>query len=147
MALSAHTISAKKGSQKKTKRIGRGNGSGKGTYATRGLKGQRSRSGGRSGLARLGFKQALQKVPKLRGFVSPNSKAGSVTLFTLNRVCIDGDVVTPKFLKNKGVISDAKPGAKIVATGELKKKITVKGCKLSKTAGEMIEKAGGSIVS
>ena len=147
MALSAHTISAKKGSQKKTKRLGRGNSSGKGTYAAKGLKGQRARSGGRAGLARLGFKQALQKVPKLRGFVSPNAKAESVTLFTLNRICIDGDAVTPRFLKNKGVISGTKSGVKIVATGEITKKITVKGCALSKTAGEMITKAGGTIIS
>jgi len=147
MSLAAHTITKNKGSRKTAKRVGRGNGSGKGTYSTRGLKGQRSRSGGKGGLKRLGFKQALQKIPKLRGFTSLQPKSELVTLQTLERICSAGDVVTPKFLKRKGVVDKPNFGVKIVFKGELNKKIIVKNCKVSKTAAEAITKAGGEIIA
>ena len=133
MSLAAHTITKNKGSRKTAKRVGRGNGSGKGTYSTRGLKGQRSRSGGKGGLKRLGFKQALQKIPKLRGFTSLQPKSELVTLQTLER--------------RKGVVDKPNFGVKIVFKGELNKKIIVKNCKVSKTAAEAITKAGGEIIA
>ena len=86
MTLSAHTISGNKSASPRKKRVGRGNASGRGTYATRGLKGQRSRSGGKGGLKLRGFKQSLQKVPKLRGFKSPNPANQTVSLGTIERV-------------------------------------------------------------
>jgi len=143
-ALTPGTI---KPSQKrhKSKRVGRGNGSGKGTYSARGMKGQRARSGGKKGLERLGFKESLQKVPKLRGFKSLTAKKELVTLFTLERIAQEGQTITPTFLNKKGVIGQPQNGVKIVATGELKKKLEIKGCLASKKAIEMIEKAGGVI--
>lgn len=143
MALTPHTISSAKG--RKKKRVGRGNGSGTGTYSGRGLKGQKSRSGGSRGLQRLAFKQQLQKVPKLRGFTSLTAKPATVTLSTLERLCEDGTIVTKEFLKKSGAISKPQNGVKIVGTGELTKKITVRGCKLSASATEAITKAGGTI--
>lgn len=145
MATGAHTIQPNKASTATKKRVGRGNGSGKGTYSGRGLKGQRARSGGKGGTKRRGFKPHLQKMPKLRGFNSPHAKKETVTLATLDRITSKGDVVTPQFLKKKNVIADPSVGVKIVARGELKTAVTVKDCLASKGAVEQIEKAGGSI--
>ncbi|MFA4830941.1 MAG: 50S ribosomal protein L15 [Patescibacteria group bacterium] len=144
-SLAPNTIKPARGSQKKSKRVGRGNASGKGTYAARGLKGQKARSGGKGGLKRLGFKQSLQKVPKLRGFNSLYPKKGVVTLATLERVCSEEEKVTPVLLAKKGVVRSSLNGVKIVASGELKKKLEIRHCIASKKAIELIEKAGGTI--
>ncbi|NCO04939.1 MAG: 50S ribosomal protein L15 [Candidatus Magasanikbacteria bacterium] len=144
-SITAHTIETSKGSTRKAKRVGRGNGSGKGTYSARGLKGQRSRSGGKSGNKRRGLKAALQKMPKLRGFKSPHDKKETITLRTLNIICKDGDKVTPFTLKDIGVVGKPDRGVKIVATGELEKKLIITGCHATKQALEKIEKAGGSL--
>ncbi|MBU0661530.1 50S ribosomal protein L15 [Patescibacteria group bacterium] len=146
MTISAHTIQSTKGTRRSSKRLGRGNGSGKGTYAARGLKGQRSRSGGKGGLQRIGFKASLQKIPKLRGFKSLSVRKEVVTLETLNRVCTENDVVTPLFLHKKGIIDHPQKGVKIVATGALNKKLTIKDCLASKGALKKIEAAGGQLV-
>ncbi|PIR03568.1 MAG: 50S ribosomal protein L15 [Candidatus Magasanikbacteria bacterium CG11_big_fil_rev_8_21_14_0_20_39_34] len=145
MTLSAHTIKPNKGSQRRSKRVGRGNGSGKGTTAARGMKGQRARSGGKSGNAARSFKQSLQKIPKLHGFNSLVPKKTTVSLSTLERVCENGSKVTPYFLEKVGVIAHASTGVKIVANGELKKKLDIVGCFASKAAIEAIEKAGGKM--
>ena len=145
MTLSPSTLSSKR-VKKNTKRLGRGNASGKGTYSARGMKGQRSRSGGKGGLMRRAFKAQLQKVPKLRGFKSPALKPETVTLAMLEKFAVEGTEVTPFFLKEQKVIRSFKKGAKIVASGELKKKLTIKNCLATKKAVEAIEKAGGKII-
>jgi len=147
MSITPTTINAGKRTKNNNKRVGRGNGSGKGTYSARGLKGQRSRSGGKSGLRQRAFKAQLQKVPKLRGFKSPHVKPETVTLKTLERVATDGMELDPFILKQLGLISNPKRGVKIVATGELKKKLIFTGCVATKQALEAIEKAGGKLVS
>ena len=58
----------------------------------------------------------------------------------------DNAKVTPRLLKEKGLIDKIKPGVKILSNGELKKKLVIEGCKVSKSAREKIEKAGGKIV-
>ncbi len=146
MTLSATTIKPAKKAGRTSKRLGRGNASGKGTYSARGLKGQRSRSGGKSRTQIRGFKASLQKVPKLRGFNSPHDKKETVTLTTLESITKEGALVTPRYLDKKGVINHPTKGVKIVATGVLKKKITIKGCLATKTAIELIEKSGSKIV-
>ena len=146
MSIGAHTIQPPKGTRHKTKRVGRGNGSQKGTYSARGGKGQTARSGGRRGNKRRGLKPSLQKIPKIRGFKSGYEQPQTVTFKTLERITVDGSHVTPSFLKAKGVIHHAGGPVKIVGTGELKKKITVTGCLATKSAAQMIEKAGGKIV-
>jgi len=145
MTLSPSTLSSKR-VKKNTKRLGRGNASGKDNYSARGLKGQRARSGGKGGLLRHAFKAQLQKVPKLRGFKSQAFKEETVTLAQLQKVAVEGVEVTPFFLKKLRVIRSTKRGAKIVAGGELTKKIILKNCLATKKAVEMIEKAGGKIV-
>ena len=126
MSLSATTIKPGKNSRRTSKRLGRGNSSGKGTYSARGLKGQRSRSGGKSRTQIRGFKASLQKVPKLRGFTSIHAKKETVTLATLERIAKDGALVTPRSLDKAGVLNHPENGVKIVARGELKKKIIIK---------------------
>ncbi len=145
MALGAHTIKPGKRIKVSNKRVGRGNGSGKGTYSARGLKGQKSRSGGRGGLQLRGFKQSLQKVPKLRGFKSLKTKPQSVTLATIDRVCEAGETVTPYSLEAKGLVQFPDKGVKIVATGELTKKLDFVGVLATKKSVELIEKAGGTL--
>lgn len=145
MKLDPHSISSGSGRKRPGKRVGRGNGSGKGTYSARGLKGQKARSGGAGGLQLKGFKQSLQKVPKLRGFRSFKIKPQGVSLSSIERVFSDAEMVTPYTLKEKGLISHPRSGAKILATGTLTKKLNFNGCTASKKAVEMIEKAGGSL--
>ena len=146
MALAAHTIKSSKNSKKKPKRLGRGNASGKGTYSGRGLKGQRSRAGGKSGCRLRGLKQSLKKIPKLRGFKSLQPKKEVVTLTVLNKISKEAGIITPFSLKKKGIISNPKRGVKIVATGTIDKPVILKGCLATKKAVELIEKVGGKLV-
>ncbi|MFA4941090.1 MAG: 50S ribosomal protein L15 [Patescibacteria group bacterium] len=119
MALTLHNIRANKGAKKKRKRVGRGNASGHGTYSTRGQKGQKSRSGV-SGLKKLGMRQKLLQVPKLRGFKSAKPKNQVVNLSDINNNFKDGSVITPKDLLAKGLIGTIKLPVKILGNGELK---------------------------
>jgi len=145
MATGAHTISPKANASRTSKRVGRGNGSQKGTYAGRGLKGQKSRSGSKSGRSSAGTKQSILKVPKLRGFKSPHPKAQAVTLSTLERIAVEGTPITPFVLKQLHVVKSTKEPVKIVSSGSLTKKVTVLGCLATKSAVSAIEKAGGTI--
>lgn len=145
MTLGAHTISGE-GARKTKRRVGRGNSSTKGTYAGRGMKGQRSRSGGKGGLQRRGFKARLQKVAKLRGFNSLTPKKQTITLAMLETAFAAGETVSPATLTQKGLIESPKLGVKIVSTGTLGKSLTVVGCTATKTALAAIESAGGKLV-
>lgn len=145
MGLAPNTIKPPRGARHTSKRLGRGNSSGKGTSSGRGTKGQKARSGGKRGTDRLGFKPSLQKIPKLRGFRSAQPKKQTITLATLERIVSGDSVITPQLLKQKGVISRPEYGVKILASGQLTKKVTVNGCVASKKAMEAIEKAGGSL--
>ncbi|MFA6427592.1 MAG: 50S ribosomal protein L15 [Candidatus Magasanikbacteria bacterium] len=145
MTLNPTTIKPTRGSAKKNvKRVGRGNASGRGTFSGRGCKGQRARSGGKRGLQQRAFKSQLQKIPKVRGFRSFAVKPETITLSALNRVAEEGVEVTPWFLAEHGAIRSGSNGAKIVATGELTKKLTIKNCLATKQALSAIEKAGGT---
>ena len=80
-----------------------------------------------------------------RGFTNINRKDYAVVnLDTLNRF-EDGTEVTPVVLKEAGIVKNEKAGIKVLADGELTKKLTVKAAKFSKSAQEAIEAAGGSI--
>ncbi|MFH1522295.1 MAG: 50S ribosomal protein L15 [Patescibacteria group bacterium] len=122
MSLSLHTIKPSKGATKKRKRVGRGNSSGHGTYSGRGLKGQRSRSGGKSGLKRLGMKQMLLQTPKKRGFKSLKPKNQIVNIIEINQNFQDGEIINHKALLKKGLIDKIKLPVKILGVGELKVK-------------------------
>lgn len=146
MALSLNNLQAPKGAaNKKKKRIGRGNASGTGTYAGRGLKGQRSRSGGRGGLKVKALRTRLQSVPKLRGFKSLKKKEAVVNLSQLETAFEAQAIVSPKSLVKKQLIDTPRWGVKILGDGELSKSLTFKKVSVSQSAKEKIEKAGGKI--
>lgn len=142
MSLSLSNIKPAKGSTKKRKRVGRGNASGHGTYSTRGLKGQKSRSGV-SGLKRLGMKQTLLRTPKKKGFTSLRGKDQVVNLEALNKYFKDGESVNPKSLYSKGLVDNIKTEIKILGQGELKiKNLNFEKVRMSGSAKEQAEKLG-----
>ena len=153
--LALHDLRPAPGSRRDRKRIGRGHGSGAGKTAGRGQKGQKSRSG--SHRLRAGFEGGqmplYMRLGKLRG---PNHKKSMpmgpfrtrttpVNLRDLER--FDAGVeVTPELLKTAGVVRSLAHPVKILATGELTKKLTVTAHAFSKRAAEAIEAAGGTVV-
>ena len=146
MALKLHNLKPAKGAKKSKKRVGRGDSSGHGTYSTRGLKGQRAISGGKGGLKLKGFKSNIQSIPKLGGFKSLKPKLAIVNLKDLEKNFSKSDVITAAKLAEKGLIETTKNGVKILGEGDLKKALTVKVDKVSQSAKEAIEKAGGKII-
>ena len=134
-----------KPNKKKTKkRVGRGGCHG--TYATRGLKGQKSRSGSGKGRNFAGDKTSLfRRTPKLRGFKSLYAKNNVVNLSKLEDGFENGDAINPRELLKKGLISKIKPRVKILGNGDLSKKFIIENCIVSKSAEEKIKKAGGEI--
>lgn len=145
MALTLNTIKPAKGSTKRRKRVGRGNASGHGTTASRGTKGQRSRSGvSRLKLKRLGMRRIIAAMPKMKGFLSPKDKAMVVNLADLNKNFKENEVISPKTLFKKELISSASGLVKVLGTGELTVKgLKFEGVKVSGSAKAGIEKMGG----
>lgn len=137
-----------KGSRKKTKRIGRGQGSGHGGTATKGHKGARSRSGHKFKLWFEGGQMPLlRRIPKF-GFTPRNRvEAQVVSVETLERLVstkrIEGGVVNPEVLYKAGAISKKGGPVKILGDGELKSKIDVSAHAFSKSALEKIQAVGG----
>jgi len=132
-----------KGATKKTKRVGRGPGSGSGKTASKGHKGQKARSGGVKGAGFEGGQMPLQRrIPK-RGFTNIFRKEYSVVNVTDLDKIAGSDPVTPETLMQNGLIKDLKSGVKILGMGELKTKMTVRAHKFSKSAVEKIQAAGG----
>jgi len=143
MRLELHNLKSHK--TKERKRIGRGNASGQGTYAGRGQKGQRSRSGGKKGLKRKGLKLFLQQIPKKRGFKSFYPNMATVNVEDLEKEFAANELVTPGKLFKAGLIRTDAYGVKILGEGKLIKKLTVKADSFSKNAENAIKKAGGKI--
>ena len=143
MAISLNNLESSKGRAKRKKRIGRGLGS-TGTTAGRGQKGQKARSGS-SGHQRRGLRRFIFSTPKLRGFTSPHPDLFAVNVGQLATAYIKGEVVSPKTLKQKGLIASVKPGVKILGNGDIALARTIKGCAVSKTAAEKITAVGGTI--
>jgi large subunit ribosomal protein L15 len=139
-----NTLSPAPGRIREKKRVGRGIGSGLGKTAGRGHKGLKSRSGGSVKPGFVGGQMPLQKrLPKF-GFTSRISfVTAQIRLSELNLV--DGDVVDLETLKQADVINANIKRAKIFASGELKKAVTVKGLTVTKGAKAAIEAAGGKI--
>ncbi|MBI4534733.1 MAG: 50S ribosomal protein L15 [Ignavibacteriae bacterium] len=137
-----------RGSRKKRKRIGRGQGSGHGGTATRGHKGAGSRSGTRYVAGFEGGQMPLvRRVPK-RGFTSPfRIEYQVVNVETLERLATDGKVqdglVNPEILVKIGVVKKKSVPVKILGNGELKAKLNVSAHAFSKSALAKIETAGG----
>ncbi|MDD3487110.1 MAG: 50S ribosomal protein L15 [Candidatus Moranbacteria bacterium] len=129
-------------SAKKKQRVGRGGR--KGTYAGRGMKGQKSRSGSSvNPIFEGGRSTLIEHLPKMRGFKSHRPKNQVVGLEQLEKHFADGDIINPQSLLQKKLIDKIKVPVKILSDGKLSKKLTVEKCLMSKTAKEKIEKAGG----
>lgn len=137
------------GSKKKRKRVGRGEGSGHGGQATRGMNGQRSRSGSKKKPWFEGGQMPLQRrIPKF-GFTNIFKETYQiVNLNALQRVANESKsdkVINLEELKNLGLISSTKKPVKILGKGNLKTKINLEVNAISQSAKEKIESAGGSI--
>ena len=138
-----HELSPVAGSTHVGKRKGRGVGTGNGKTGGRGHKGQKARSGGK---VRVGFEGGqmplARRIPK-RGFNNVFAKPlTAVNLASLNKF-EDGAVVDAAALVEAGVISSCPYGLKVLANGNLTKKITVKAAAFSESAKEKIEQTGG----
>jgi large subunit ribosomal protein L15 len=144
MAISLHTIKPAKGSRKTAKRVGRGLSKG-GSYSGRGVKGQRARSGGRSGLQKKGLRHIMLSLKKNRGFNSLYGKYCVVNLNVLAREFPDGAKITPKVLFEKGLISSVGK-VKLLGNGAISIKINVVDCAVSASARIKIEKVGGTVL-
>jgi large subunit ribosomal protein L15 len=152
--LNLHSLSPAQ-PRKDRKRIGRGLGSGKGRYAGRGIKGQKSRSG--SHALPAGFEGGQMpidmRLPKLRGNTSADAMpigpfrtySQPVNLRDLEARFDAGAEVSPDTLVAKGLLKNTKVDVKILGSGELTKKLSVTAHGFSKSAREKIEAAGGSI--
>lgn len=141
--------------RKARKRIGRGQGSGKGRYSGRGLKGQKSRAG--SHKMRAGFEGGqmplAMRLGKLRGSTSKDAmpvgpfrtETQPVNVRDLEHFDAGTDV-TPELMLAQGLVSSARIDVKVLGDGELTKKLTVTAHRFSAGAREKIENAGGKVV-
>jgi large subunit ribosomal protein L15 len=136
--LGLNNIKAKKG-QKKAKYVGRGCGSGIGTTAGRGTKGQKARSGV-SGLKKLGMRPRILQTPKLRGFTSMYHKHQIVQVADINKSFKDGDVVNAKALLKLGLTKRDDREVKILGKDKLTVKVTFDGIKLNSSVAEQVKK-------
>ena len=130
------------GSRHVRNRVGRGTSSGNGKTSGRGQKGQKAR-----GKVRLGFEGGqmplYRRIPK-RGFTNISRKEFAVVNLEKLNTFADGTEVTPALLIENGIVKNQKSGIKVLAVGQLEKKLTVKAHKFSGAAKAAIEQAGGT---
>jgi large subunit ribosomal protein L15 len=142
-----HDLKPAKRSKKDKKRVGRGDSSGHGKTAGRGMKGQKSRSGGNLPPYFEGGQLPLvRRLPRARGFTNIfKTQFTSVNLDRLNERFAKGAEVTPATLTEVGLIKSPDDLIKVLGRGELEKPLIVKAHGFSATARAKIEAAGGSI--
>lgn len=141
-----HQLTPPKGARRARKRIGRGNAAGGGTYAGRGLKGQKSRSG--FGLI-PGFEggqlRLIKGLPMTRGFNNKFKTYYSlIKLEDLDQFAA-GERITPDSLQARGLLRNQRSPIKILGNGEVSKSLTVAAHKFTQSAREKIEAAGGTV--
>ena len=134
------------GAKHKKKRVGCGDGSGHGTFSTRGCKGQKSRAGRD---LRPGFEGGqlpiIKRLPWTRGFTNVAKIQYSVVNVGDLRLFDAGSEVSPESMLGKGLVKSIKFPVKILGNGELERSLTVKANKFSATAKTKIEAAGGKV--
>lgn len=138
-----HDLKPAPGSNKKSKRVGRGEGSGKGKTCGRGTKGTKARNkvpaffeGGQMPL--------IRRVPKLKGFTPPRSRDyGAVNISQLAE--LDGSEIGPDELRAAGVVRKRDKLVKILGKGEIERAVNVKAHAFSASAKSKIEAAGGTV--
>lgn len=133
------------GAHKKTKRVGRGHGSGHGKTATRGYNGQGQRSGESK---KVGFeggqKPLFRRLPKKHHFtVVDKAEYAIVNVGALSKFAA-GTTVTPELLVEQGLIKQVKDGVRVLGEGELAVKLTVQATHITEGARRKIEAAGGT---
>lgn len=132
------------GSRRGRKRVGRGIGSGTGKTAGRGHKGQKARAGGYHKVGFEGGQMPLQRRLPKRGFVSlQKGDTAEVRLSDLQKM--QGEDIDLAALKQAGVVPHRVSRAKIILSGEIGRRVVLKGLAVSKGARAMIEAAGGVI--
>ena len=140
-----NTIKPAEGSTKSVRRVGRGNGSGFGKTAGRGIKGQKSRTGGFHKVGFEGGQMPIQRRLPKRGFRSVTKKFNAkIRTSELNK--LDSNVVDLMSLRAANLISQITLNAKIFLSGDIKKKFTIQGISLTEGAKKAIEAAGGKVV-
>ena len=138
------------GAAKKSKRVGRGPGSGKGKTAGRGIKGQKSRSGVAINGYEGGQMPLYQRLPK-RGFNKPNRKEFAVVNLGLIQKFVDAKkldgaaAITEDALIASGLVRRKLDGIRVLAKGEVTAALNIEVTGASKAAVEAVEKAGGSL--
>jgi large subunit ribosomal protein L15 len=144
--MSDFNLHAPEGANKKKRIVGRGQGSGLGTTAGRGNKGQQSRSGGKTYVGFEGGQMPLYRRLAHRGFSNyPFKKEVQiVNLGEIEKRYADGETVDVASLVKKGLVKGAVP-VKVLGDGEFTKKLSFKVDAISASAKEKIEKAGGSV--
>ena len=140
-------LSPAPGSRKARKRVGRGNGSGHGTYSGRGCKGQKSRAGYRM---KPGFEGGqlplIKRLPRLRGFTNIfRVEYSVVSLAKLGQTFESGAEVDPEKLVATGLVRSRRKPIKVLADGDLGHPLTVKAHRFSAAARSKIEAAGGTV--
>jgi len=132
-----------KGAKKRSKRVGRGAGSGLGKTSGKGHKGQKSRSGGVKPPGFEGGQMPLQrKIPK-RGFTNIFRKEYAIVNLSDLAELGGTDPITPEVLVKNGIIKKAVNGVKVLGMGALNAKLVVRAHKFSKSAVDKIQAAGG----
>jgi large subunit ribosomal protein L15 len=145
--MNLHTLKPRPGSKHRVKRLGCGESSGHGKTSGKGHKGQKARSGGS---IRLGFEGGqmplIRRLPK-RGFNNAAFKT-RYAIVNLDSLSIfdEGATVDEKSLREKNLIRGTFDGVKILGSGDLAKKLSITADKVSASAREKIEKAGGAVV-
>ncbi len=139
-----NTIKPAAGAKKARRRVGRGIGSGLGKTAGRGHKGQKSRSGGYHKVGFEGGQMPLQRRLPKRGFKSLTLKYNAeISLSDLQGLAVDEiDMLT---LKQAGLVGERAKVVKVIKSGELSRKVTLKGIGATAGAKAVIEAAGGSV--
>jgi large subunit ribosomal protein L15 len=142
-----NSIAPAVGSRHAGKRVGRGNGSGHGTYSGRGCKGQKARAGNIK--MRPGFEGGqlplIKRLPRKRGFTNIfRTEYSTVNIGELNSF-ESGSEVTPEKMMAAGIIKSLTKPIKILADGDIDRPLTVKANKFSASARAKIETAGGMV--
>ncbi|MCT4617612.1 MAG: 50S ribosomal protein L15 [Candidatus Gracilibacteria bacterium] len=147
--LKLNGIKPSTGSTKTAKRVGRGNGSGKGTFCGRGMNGQNCRSGGGVPAWFEGGQTPLfRRMPKLKGFSNARfmKEYNIINLSDLEILAQKGiTTINKEVLLENRIIRDKNLGVKLLGNGELTTKVEVSVNKLSKTAKEALDKLGAKV--
>ena len=143
-----HDLKPNKGAHRDRKRVGRGTAAGQGKTAGRGMKGQNSRAGGGVPLYHQGGNLPLfRKLPFKRGQgmnIVNRVRYAEVNLDQLDDYQADTEI-TPEFLLEEGIVNDLQMPIKILGRGDVSVSLKIKTHKISKSAQEKVESAGGSV--